>query len=130
MEFAQLHPISPSISTVGTYTIEFTSDGICSSVSSTIIVINMEDDSTFTYSDNIYCQTNPSSVTPTLAASGGIFTSSPPGLPINAITGAISPSISTVGTYTIEFTSDGICSTTSYFTFHFNSWNLYNRIHI
>ena len=105
--------INPAMSSIGTYTLEYTIGALCSSVSSTIIVINNEDDSTFTYSDNIYCQTNTSSVTPTSAVSGGIFTSSPPGLPINATTGAISPSISTVGTYTIEFTSDGICSTTS-----------------
>ncbi|MDA9245067.1 BspA family leucine-rich repeat surface protein [Flavobacteriaceae bacterium] len=105
--------INPALSSEGTYTLEYTTAALCSSVSSTIIVINMEDDSTFTYSDNIYCQTNTSSVTPTLAASGGIFTSNPLGLEINATTGAISPSISTAGTYTIEFTSDGICSTTS-----------------
>ena len=105
--------INPAISSTGTYTLEYTIGVLCSSVTSTIIIINNEDDSTFTYSDNIYCQTNFSSVTPTSAASGGIFTSSPLGLPINATTGAISPSISTAGTYTIEFTSDGICSTTS-----------------
>ena len=105
--------INPAMSSIGTYTLEYTTAALCSSVSSTIIIINNEDDSTFTYSDNIYCQTNSSSVTPTSAVSGGIFTSSPPGLTINATTGAISPSISTVGTYTIEFTSDGICSTTS-----------------
>ena len=64
--------INPALSTEGTYTLEYTTAALCSSVSSTIIVINLEDDSTFTYSDNIYCQTNPSSVTPTLAASGGI----------------------------------------------------------
>ena len=105
--------INPALSSEGTYTLEYTTAALCSSVSSTIIVINVEDDSTFTYSDTIYCQTNTGSVTPTIAASGGIFTSSPLGLEINATTGAISPSISTAGTYTIEFTSDGICSTTS-----------------
>ena len=105
--------ITPAMSSVGTYTLEYTTAALCSSVTSTIIIINNEDDSTFTYSDNIYCQTNSSSVTPTSAVSSGIFTSSPLGLTINATTGAISPSISTVGTYTIEFTSDGICSTTS-----------------
>ena len=105
--------INPAMSNIGTYTLEYTTAALCSSVSSTIIVINNDDDSTFTYSDTIYCLTNSSSVTPTLAASGGVFTSSPPGLFINATTGAISPSISTVGTYTIEFTSNGICSTTS-----------------
>ena len=105
--------INPALSSEGTYTLEYTTAALCSSVSSTIIVINVEDDSTFTYSDTIYCQTNTGSVTPTIAASGGIFTSSPLGLEINATTGAISPSISTAGTYTIEFTSDGICSTTT-----------------
>ena len=105
--------INPALSSEGTYTLEYTTAALCSSVSSTIIVINVEDDSTFTYSDTIYCQTNTGSVTPSIAASGGIFTSSPLGLEINATTGAISPSISTAGTYTIEFTSDGICSTTS-----------------
>ena len=105
--------INPALSSEGTYTLEYTTAALCSSVSSTIIVINVEDDSTFTYSDTIYCQTNTGSVTPSIAASGGIFTSSPLGLEINATTGAISPSISTAGTYTIEFTSDGICSTTT-----------------
>ena len=113
--------INPSLSNVGTYTIEYTTAALCSSVSSTIIVINNVDDSTFTYSDNIYCQTNSSSVTPTLAVSGGSFTSSPLGLNINATTGIILPSVSTVGTYTIEFTSNGICSTTSSLSLEINA---------
>ena len=97
--------ISPSLSLTGTYTIEYTTPGECPSTSSTTVIINDVDDSTFSYSSNLFCNNEASVATPTITTLGGTFTSSPTGLFINLLTGVISPSASLAGTYSVTYTT-------------------------
>lgn len=70
--------------------------------------------SDFLYDQSQYCQ-NETNPTPTInGASGGTFTASPSGLNINASTGVINLNSSTIGTYTITYTSPGApCNSTT-----------------
>jgi len=114
--------INPALSDVGTYTVEYTTAAICSSVSSTVIIINPVENPIFTYPDNTYCQGTTEKVTPTLSIFGGTFTSSPSGLDIDFLTGEIDTNLSAVSTYTIEYTSVGICSGIASFTLVINDF--------
>ena len=105
--------VNPGLSNVGTYTIEYTTADVCSSVSSKVIVINPMEDSSFSYPKSIICQTNSNLIVPTSTTVSGTYNSNPSGLNIDSTTGAILPSGSNAGTYTIEYTTPGACSTTS-----------------
>ena len=113
---------SPTSSDVGTYTIEHTTSGICSSTSTFTLIIKPVDNPAFTYPANAYCQGTTEKVTPTLSIFGGTFTSSPSGLDIDSLTGEIDTNLSAVSTYTIEYTSVGICAGTASFTLVINDF--------
>ncbi len=108
--------ITPLGSSVGTYTIEYTTPGVCSTTSSASIIIIEVDDASFSYPESFYCESTSGIVSPTANLIGGTFTSSPSGLDINSSTGNVSPTSSSVGTYTIGYTTSGACSATSTFT--------------
>ena len=114
--------VSPTSSDVGTYTIEYTTSGICSSTSTFTLIIKPVDNPIFTYPASIYCQGTTEKVTPTLSLFGGTFTSSPSGLDIDPLTGEIDTNSSAVSTYTIEYTSVGICAGTASFTLVINDF--------
>jgi sugar lactone lactonase YvrE len=109
--------ITPSNSTAGTYTITYTtstSSG-CAYTSTTQVTITALPTVTINYSGSPFCKSLVSAQTVTIngtgAYSGGTFSSST-GLSINATTGAITPSTSTPGTYTVSYstTASGGCS--------------------
>ena len=83
--------VNIGLSNVGTYTIEYTTANICSSVSSKVIVINPMEDSSFSYTKSIICQTNSNLIVPTSTTISGTYNSNPSGLNIDSITGAILP---------------------------------------
>ena len=95
--------INPSLSSVGSYTIEYTTAGDCQNTSSSTIEIKAEDDSNFSYGSSLFCTENISIVSPTISTLGGTFTSSPTGLSIDLITGFITPSTSEPGIYNITY---------------------------
>jgi uncharacterized protein (TIGR02145 family)/gliding motility-associated-like protein len=100
--------IVPSASTAGTYTVTYTipsSSGCPIYTRQTSVTITQQPSATITYSGSPYCRalTTAQSVTRTGTA-GGTFTSSPVGLSINTSTGAIIPSTSNVGNYTVTYT--------------------------
>ncbi|MCH2045837.1 MAG: choice-of-anchor J domain-containing protein, partial [Saprospiraceae bacterium] len=101
--------IDLSTSTAGSYVVTYTTtSGICSNQDVFNVTINAADDASFSYSSASYCQsaTNPvATVTGTL---GGTF-SSTAGLVLNASTGEIDLSASTVGAYTVTYTTSGVC---------------------
>ena len=80
--------------------------------SNTITVVTSNNTATISYASP-YCKsvTAAQSVTRT-GASGGTYSASPAGLSISASTGAITPSASTVGTYTVTYTvaASGPCT--------------------
>ena len=100
--------IDVSASTPGTYTVTYTVAGTCGSVSNQTLSINAIDNANFSYSAANYCQTGPDPTPTVSGASGGIF-SSTAGLVINSSTGQIDVSASTPGTYTITYTTNGLC---------------------
>ena len=97
--------INPSLSSVGSYTIEYTTAGDCQDTSSSTIEIKPEDNPNFSYSSNLFCTENSSTISPTIVTLGGTFTSSPTGLSIDQITGFITPSTSDPGIYDITYTT-------------------------
>jgi hypothetical protein len=100
----------PAAAGVGVHTITYTING-CSGVSSdfkSVEVVSSNVSASINYAGSPYCRTinTPQAVTLT-GTTGGIFTASPPGLSINASTGAITPSTSTQGTYTVTYSVNG-----------------------
>ena len=113
--------ISPSGSDVNTYILKYTTSGVCSATSTATITINLGESSSFNYLQNIYCKGTLGTVTPTIETLDGTFTSTPSGLNIDS-SGIITPSSSSVGSYTIEYTVSGICSETSSFILEINDF--------
>ena len=114
--------ITPSTSTAGTYTVKYTvpASGGCGTVDvTTQVIITKIPTSSISYAGTPFCQSvsSPQAVTltGTDAYTGGAFTSTS-GLTIDANTGAITPSSSTPGTYTVTYTTpagNGCGTTTS-----------------
>lgn len=103
-------------STVGTYSITYTTTGVCPANQSTNITINAADNAAFAYSASSYEPTD-ADPTPTITGlTGGTF-SGTTGLVINSTTGEIDLSASTVASHTITYdtTSSGssVCPNTS-----------------
>lgn len=69
------------------------------------------DDASFTYTASSYCQTD-APTTPTATTPNGTYSSSPAGLSISSTTGVITPTTSTVNTYTVYYTTNGTCPST------------------
>jgi hypothetical protein len=109
--------ITPSSSTAGTYTVTYTvaATSTCGAITATTsVIINAAPSASISYgASTLLCKliTTPVSCTIT-GTQGGTFSSSPAGLTLNASTGAITPSTSTVGTYTVTYTiaASGGCS--------------------
>ncbi|WP_103068827.1 T9SS type B sorting domain-containing protein [Aquimarina sediminis] len=101
--------IDVSTSTPGTYTVTYTTTGICPNSSNTSITINAQDNASFNYDASAYC-VDESDPTPTITGTiGGSFTSTPTGLSMTASSGEIDLSSSTPGTYTVTYTTTGTC---------------------
>ncbi|MFK8038031.1 MAG: HYR domain-containing protein [Crocinitomicaceae bacterium] len=84
--------------------------GSCGTVTITTTAL---DDASFSYSAPSYL-TNDTDPTPTITGlSGGTFSSSPGGLSLNASTGSIDISASATGTYTVTYTTVGLCPSSS-----------------
>jgi gliding motility-associated-like protein len=104
--------IDVSASTPGTYTVTYTTNGVCPNSSTVSVTVNAIDDASFSYASTSYCisGTDPSPTITGLA--GGTFTAGA-GLVINATTGAIDVSASTIGSYTVTYTTNGTCPNTA-----------------
>ena len=111
--------IIPGTSTAGTYTVTYTipESGGCSTVPVTTgVTITAVPTAAISYAGNPFCRSlttsQPATITGTGAYTGGAYSSIPAGLSINTSTGAIIPSTSTSGTYTVTYTipASGGCS--------------------
>jgi hypothetical protein len=104
--------IDLSASVSNTYIITFNSTlGGCPSTVTTTLQIIGQDDPTFSYDSATYCL-NDSNPTPTITTPGGAFSSSA-SLTLNTVTGEITTSTSSPGTYTVTYTTAGTCTDTS-----------------
>ena len=100
--------IDVSASTPGTYTVTYTTNGTCPNSSGVSVTINALDNPNFSYASSSYCLSG-TDPTPTITGlAGGTFTSTA-GLSINAPSGLIDVSASTVGFYTVTYTTNGTC---------------------
>jgi gliding motility-associated-like protein len=101
--------ITPSTSTPGNYTVTYTISGGagCTPVTTTTpIVVTQAPTAAISYAGSPFCTTLSAAqgvtLTGTAAYTGGVY-SSTAGLTINATTGAITPSTSTAGSYTVTY---------------------------
>ena len=98
--------VSPTTTTL--FTATGTDSNGCSSSGGTTITVNAQDSAAFSYAASAYCA-NGTDPTPTITGTaGGAFTSTA-GLVINSGTGEIDLDASTVGTYSITYTTTGVC---------------------
>jgi hypothetical protein len=107
--------INVAASTDGNYIISYTTAGTCPNTSNENFTITSTPDASFSYANTILC-TNGGIETVVLTpnSSTGIF-SSTNGLNINATTGAINPSASSQGVYTVtnSIAASGACNASS-----------------
>jgi len=110
--------VTPSSSTAGTYTVTYTvpASGGCGTVTATAsIVITALPTASISYVTPVCTNAAIQSVSlsGTGAYTGGSYASSPAGLTINASTGAVTPTTSSAGTYTVTYTvpASGGCGT-------------------
>lgn len=99
----------PSPGAPGSYDYIVTATGINESCSDTVtVVINTPVNASFTYGNSIFC-TNDEDIVPEMAGStGGVFSSSP-GLSMESTSGILHPQTSSVGSYSVSFTTSGFC---------------------
>ncbi len=107
---------TPTTATAGTYYIKG-DDGLgCTQVKPVVVTVTTPPTATISYAGTPFCKAistaQPVSLTGTGAYTGGVYTSAA-GLSINSATGAITPSLSTAGSYTVTYTipASGGCST-------------------
>ena len=102
-----------SASAAGSYAVVVTSGSGCAATSpATAVTVNPATSATFSYAATGYCLSSPTSTPSITGTTGGTF-SSTAGLSLNASTGAISPSASTPGTYTVTYSVGGTCPSSS-----------------
>jgi len=99
----------------GTYTVTYTLDavGVCPGfVATTQIVLGTAPAATISYSGSPYCSVQTQATVTRNGSAGGTYSAVPAGLSINPTTGAINPSISSPGSYTVTYTiaAAGGCS--------------------
>ncbi len=98
--------IIPSASTPGTYTVTYSiaPSGGCSALNvTTQVVITAAPNASLSYTGTPYCASLTTGQNATLTGTGGGTFSAPTGLSLNTATGAIIPSSSTPGTYTVTY---------------------------
>ncbi|MES2284722.1 MAG: gliding motility-associated C-terminal domain-containing protein [Bacteroidota bacterium] len=111
--------IVQTLTTIGTvpgtvvYTVTPSANGCLGAPVTVTITVNPSDSGSFYYTSGTYC-TSGLNQTPTITGlPGGTFTSIPSGLSINPSTGAIVLSTSSIGVYTVTYTTTGICPATN-----------------
>ena len=105
--------ITPSASIAGNYVVSYTTNGPCPRTVTSNISITAQDAATLSYGANSsFCNSQSSTVSPTVTGvTTGSF-SSATGLSISSSTGVINPSLSTPGNYTVSYTTNGSCPRT------------------
>ena len=100
--------VSPTAST--TYTLTYTAGNGCSQTNaSAVITVTPLDDANFSYPSATYCATG-TDPTATISVPGGVFSATPAGLVfLNTATGEIDLSASALNTYSVKYTTNGVC---------------------
>ncbi|MCG8475089.1 MAG: hypothetical protein MI784_06400, partial [Cytophagales bacterium] len=111
--------IDVSASTPGNYTVNYSVTGSCPNLKSESVVIDEMDDASFSYPSNQYCISEPDP-TPTVTGLPGGGFSSMSGISIDPSTGVIDLSMSTGGTYSVSYLTNGTCPNSSTFNVRVN----------
>ena len=101
--------IDLSASTPATYTITYTTTGTCPNAATFSVTIVAEDDATFSYSALAYCEGESDQLPITIVTPGGNFSASSGSLDIDNGDGEVEIDDSSVGNYTIYYTTSGTC---------------------
>ena len=109
---ANLGTFDPATAGAGTHTITYTISGSCGATDTQDIVVNAVDDATFTYATTTFCSTESNPIATITGTTGGTFTIDNGGS-INTSTGEINLTQSGAGTYTVTYTTNGICPSSS-----------------
>ncbi|MBS1568105.1 MAG: hypothetical protein JST45_01565 [Bacteroidetes bacterium] len=99
--------INPGNSSAGSYTVTYTvpASGGCTAFSTTAtVVITAAPNASISYTGSPYCGTTGTAAVTRTGHGGGSYTAAPPGLAINASSGAINLGNSSAGTYTVTYT--------------------------
>ncbi|WP_216690397.1 beta strand repeat-containing protein [Hymenobacter siberiensis] len=107
--------ITLASSTADTYTVTNTvaASGTCAAVSATTsVTIAPATSAAFAYATGTFCASGTNPTATVTGTAGGTF-SSTTGLSLNASTGAINLSASTLGTYTVTYTVTGACGSSA-----------------
>ncbi|WP_299312984.1 Ig-like domain-containing protein [uncultured Aquimarina sp.] len=107
-----LGTINIANSTPGEYTVTYTTNGTCPNTSNVTVTITELDDPNFSYDAALYC-TDASNPTPTVTGLDGGTFSSTTGLVLDPALGTINIADSTLGEYTVTYTTNGTCPNTS-----------------
>jgi len=103
--------------TAGTVTLTLTSNdpaGPCNpATDQMVITITPKDNASFSYSSATFCQTGTNPTATITGLSGGTFSSTAGLVFLSTSTGLINLSASTLGTYTITYTTNGPCPNTA-----------------
>ena len=105
----------PSISTVGSYDVTYTTAGACPGIETVAVSIGALDDATFNYSAGSYCVDETTAQIPTITGeAGGAFSVTPTaGIVVDPATGSFIPNATTPGTYDITYTTTNPCQDSS-----------------
>src|ERR1043165_1364096 len=108
--------INPSASSPGNYTITYTIGGCPVYTTTTTVSILSSPTAAISYSSSTYCTGAPVQQVTISGATGGVFHSGA-GLSIDSVTGAVDPSASSFGSYTVTYSlpASGGCSAFSTF---------------
>jgi len=104
--------IDVSASIPGTYSVSYSTSGLCNGTENVSVTINALDNASFSYSSASYDVAD-SDPTPTITGLAGGTFSSTAGLSINASTGVLDVSASTPATYTVTYAISGSCPNSS-----------------
>ncbi|MBI3133328.1 MAG: gliding motility-associated C-terminal domain-containing protein [Bacteroidetes bacterium] len=105
----------PGVAGVGTHTITYTIAGACGGSSTTTIVVNPFESAVITYANTTFCSADTDPFPTIMGTIGGTFTIDNGGS-INSVTGIIDLSASGTGTFTVSYTTPGVCFDVSTFT--------------
>ena len=114
--------ISQTLTTTGAslgtviYTITPSANGCSGDDIAVAVTVNPLDDASYTYTSATYCQSGTNQTPSITGVPGGVFSSSPAGLSINATTGTINLSASVLGAYNLCYATNGTCPDTSCIT--------------
>jgi hypothetical protein len=112
MSFTYVTPSSYNftVNSTGTATITFTTNGTCPGTVTKTITLSAAEDSSFSYTAATFCASD-SDPSATLTTSGGTFSSSAGLVFTDTSSGTIDLDGSTPGSYTVTYTTSGLCAT-------------------